>query len=75
MLEQLFWRQIERLMPVEDRLGDATYSGRPGSRPTSRAAVPLRRPRPWRRTKARTTKLYDRRADEMTLDEVERIGI
>jgi hypothetical protein len=23
----------------------------------------------------RTTKLYDRRADEMTLDEVERIGI
>jgi hypothetical protein len=32
--------------------------------------------RPWRRMKGpRTTKLYDRTGDEITLDEVERIAI
>ena len=31
-------------------------------------------PRPWRRTlSARTTKLYDRRGEAISLDEVERI--
>jgi hypothetical protein len=37
----------------------------------------LRRPQRWRTTHAstRTTQLYDRRRDEVSLDEVERIVI
>jgi hypothetical protein len=32
-------------------------------------------PRPWPHESPRTTKLYDRTGDEITLDEVERITI
>jgi hypothetical protein len=35
----------------------------------------LRTLRPWPHTRARATKLYDRTADIITLDEVERIVI
>jgi hypothetical protein len=35
----------------------------------------LKRPGPWRRESPRTTKLYDRTGDEITLDKVERITI
>jgi hypothetical protein len=54
----------------------AMCSGRPGSRPTSRPAATLENARAIAAHESpRTTKLYDRTGDEITLDEVERIRI
>jgi hypothetical protein len=47
------------------------HGSKPGSQRISRAATAWKTPRRW----PRTTKLYDRRGDEITLDEVERINI
>ena len=53
-----------------------TRSGQPASRPTSRTAGPSRRPsRSPPTSRPKTTKLYDRTSDQITLDEIERIAI
>jgi hypothetical protein len=38
-------------------------------------AAPLKTPRPWPPESPRTTKRYDGTDDQITLDEVEKIGI
>ena len=54
----------------------ATASGRPGSRTTSLNGGTLEKAQKMaNHESAKTTKLYDRRDDELTLDEVERISI
>ena len=53
-----------------------TASAPPASPPVSRTVARWRRPPPWSTTPApAATQLYDRRSDEVTLDEVERVGI
>jgi hypothetical protein len=52
-----------------------TASGRPGSRPISRTAAHSKGGRHGEPASTRTTQLYDRRRDELSLDEVERIVI
>jgi hypothetical protein len=73
------WRMIQRRAAGFDmkvRIGCHTFRGNRGSPPTSKPGARWRTLRPWRRMKGpRTTKLYDRTGDEITLDEVERIAI
>ena len=58
------------------RIFAATRFGRPGSRPISITAVRLENAQLMAAHESpRTTKLYDRTGDEITLDEVERIVI
>jgi len=53
-----------------------TASGRPGSRPISRTAATLEKAAAMaNHASTRTTQLYDRRRDEVSLEEVERIVI
>jgi integrase/recombinase XerD len=54
----------------------ATRSGRPASRSISKTVAPIENAQVIAAHESpRTTKLYDRTSDEITLDEVERIGI
>jgi hypothetical protein len=68
------WRMIQRRAAGLDRL--PYLSGNRGSPPISKPGARWRTLSPWRGMKRpRTTKLYDRTGDEITLDEVERIAI
>jgi hypothetical protein len=77
--------RIDAYEMIRRRTAEAGFKGKLGCRvfpatghglPRSRAAVSLRRPRPWRRSKARAPPSSTTAGEnEMTLEEVERIGI
>ena len=59
---------------IETKLGNHSFRAT-GITAFSRTAERSKKPPPWLTTRRRATQLYDRRRDELTLDEVERIGI
>jgi hypothetical protein len=71
------WRMIQRrAADLGTRVGSAAIPfERPGSLRILKPAAHWRTRKSWPHESPRTTKLYDRTGDEITLDEVERITI
>jgi len=60
---------------IATKLGNHSFRAT-GTRPIPRMAARSKTPQRWRNPAlTHTTQLYDRRRDELTLDEIERIGI